>query len=35
MFDGASVRILLREIDKVYQGKNVNMEPFSSIDFAF
>lgn len=35
MFDGASVRILLREIDKFYQGKTVDNEPFSSILPAF
>ena len=34
IFDGASLRILLRDIDSVYQGKAVDLEPISSINFA-
>ena len=35
VFDGASFRILLQDIDNAYQGKTVDNEPVSSIDFAF
>ena len=34
IFDGASLRVLLRDIDNAYQGKTVDMELISSIDFA-
>ena len=34
IFDGASLRVLLRDIDNAYQGKAVDMEPISSIDYA-
>lgn len=34
IFDGASLRILLRDIDNAYQGKAVDLEPISSINFA-
>jgi amino acid adenylation domain-containing protein/thioester reductase-like protein len=34
IFDGASLRVLLRDIDSAYQGKKVDIEPISSIDYA-
>ena len=34
VFDGASLRILVRDIDNAYQGKKIEEEPVSSIDFA-
>ena len=34
VFDGASLRILVRDIDNAYQGKKIEDEPVSSIDFA-
>ena len=34
IFDGASLRILVRDIDNAYQGKNIEKEPLTSIDFA-
>jgi amino acid adenylation domain-containing protein/thioester reductase-like protein len=34
VFDGASLRILVRDIDNAYQGKTIENEPISSIDFA-
>lgn len=34
IFDGASLRVLLRDMDNAYQGKKVDNEEISSIDFA-
>ena len=34
IFDGASLRVLLRDIDNACQGKAVDIEPISSIDYA-
>ena len=34
IFDGASIRLLLSDIDKTYQGESIDNEPFSSIDYA-